>query len=27
RFTRFGLAYVRDGRDSSRRYWSLVLGK
>ncbi|TIM68375.1 MAG: CAP domain-containing protein, partial [Mesorhizobium sp.] len=24
---RFGLAYVRDGRDSSRRYWSLVLGK
>ncbi|RWQ36209.1 MAG: CAP domain-containing protein [Mesorhizobium sp.] len=27
RFTRFGLAYVRDGRDSSLRYWSLVLGK
>ena len=27
RFTRFGLAYVRDGRDSAIRYWSLVLGK
>lgn len=27
RFTRFGLAYVRDGRDSALRYWSLVLGK
>ncbi len=27
RFTRFGLAYVRDGRDSNLRYWSLVLGK
>ncbi|QKC97490.1 CAP domain-containing protein [Mesorhizobium sp. NZP2298] len=27
RFTRFGLAYVRDGRDSSLRYWALVLGK
>lgn len=27
RFTRFGLAYVRDGRDGDRRYWSLVLGK
>lgn len=27
RFTRFGLAYVRDGRDGSLRYWSLVLGK
>lgn len=27
RFTRFGLAYMRDGRDSSLRYWSLVLGK
>ncbi|CAN7687002.1 CAP domain-containing protein [Mesorhizobium sp. LjNodule214] len=27
RFTRFGLAYVRDGRDSSLRYWSLVLGR
>jgi uncharacterized protein YkwD len=26
-FTRFGLAYVRDGRDSALRYWSLVLGK
>ncbi len=27
RFTRYGLAYVRDGRDSAVRYWSLVLGK
>ena len=27
RFTRFGLAYARDGRDSAIRYWSLVLGK
>lgn len=27
RFTRFGLAYVRDGRDSNLRYWALVLGK
>ncbi|MES0198187.1 CAP domain-containing protein [Mesorhizobium sp. M7A.F.Ca.US.011.01.1.1] len=27
RFTRFGLAYVRDGGDSKLRYWSLVLGK
>jgi uncharacterized protein YkwD len=27
RFTRFGLAYVRDGRDSAIRYWALVLGK
>jgi uncharacterized protein YkwD len=27
RFTRFGLAYVRDGRDNSLRYWSLVLGR
>lgn len=27
RFTRFGLAYVRDGRDSALRYWSLVLGR
>jgi uncharacterized protein YkwD len=26
-FSRFGLAYVRDGRDSAIRYWSLVLGK
>lgn len=27
RFSRFGLAYVRDGGDSAVRYWSLVLGK
>lgn len=27
RFTRFGLAYVRDGRDSTLRYWCLVLGR
>lgn len=27
RFTRFGLAYVRDGSDGNLRYWSLVLGK
>lgn len=27
RFTRFGLAYARDGRDSAIRYWCLVLGK
>jgi uncharacterized protein YkwD len=27
RFTHFGLAYVRDGRDSAVRYWSLVLGR
>ncbi|TIT79762.1 MAG: CAP domain-containing protein [Mesorhizobium sp.] len=26
-FSRFGLAYVRDGRDPSLRYWSLVLGR
>ncbi len=26
-FSRFGLAYVRDGRDGAVRYWSLVLGK
>lgn len=26
-FSRFGLAYVRDGRDSAVRYWSLVLGR
>ena len=26
-FSRFGLAYVRDGRNSSLRYWSLVLGR
>ncbi|WP_214472748.1 CAP domain-containing protein [Mesorhizobium sp. dw_380] len=26
-FSRFGLAYVRDGRDPSLRYWALVLGK
>ncbi|MCV3210174.1 CAP domain-containing protein [Mesorhizobium sp. YC-39] len=25
-FSRFGLAYVRDGRDSAIRYWCLVLG-
>ncbi|MER9235060.1 CAP domain-containing protein [Mesorhizobium sp. M0622] len=27
RFARFGLAYVRDGRDSTLRYWCLVLGR
>jgi uncharacterized protein YkwD len=27
RFTRFGLAYVRDGKNSEWRYWALVLGK
>ncbi|MBB6407874.1 CAP domain-containing protein [Mesorhizobium sangaii] len=27
RFTRFGLAYVRDGHDGALRYWSLVLGR
>jgi uncharacterized protein YkwD len=26
-FNRFGLAYTRDGRDSSLRYWALVLGR
>jgi len=26
-FSRFGLAYVRDGRDGAVRYWSLVLGR
>jgi uncharacterized protein YkwD len=26
-FSRFGLAYVRDGHDSAVRYWSLVLGR
>lgn len=26
-FSRFGLAYVRDGRDPSLRYWALVLGR
>ena len=27
RFTRFGLAYVRDGAKADWRYWALVLGK
>ncbi|MGP2492318.1 CAP domain-containing protein [Mesorhizobium sp. PUT5] len=27
RFTRFGLAYVRDGKNGDWRYWALVLGK
>ncbi|TKT74990.1 CAP domain-containing protein [Aquamicrobium sp. LC103] len=27
RFTRFGLAYVKESPDSDRRYWALVLGK
>jgi uncharacterized protein YkwD len=27
RFTRFGLAYVRDGKNADWRYWALVLGK
>lgn len=27
RFTRFGLAYVRDGSRNGWRYWALVLGK
>ena len=27
RFTRFGLAYVRDGKNPDWRYWALVLGK
>ncbi|MDX8482381.1 CAP domain-containing protein [Mesorhizobium sp. VK24D] len=26
-FSRFGLAYMRDGRDPSLRYWALVLGR
>ena len=26
-FSRFGLAYVRDGCDPNLRYWSLVLGR
>ena len=26
-FSRFGLAYVRDGRDPALRYWALVLGR
>ncbi|AZO08504.1 MULTISPECIES: CAP domain-containing protein [unclassified Mesorhizobium] len=26
-FSRFGLAYVRDGRDPNLRYWALVLGR
>jgi uncharacterized protein YkwD len=26
-YTRFGLAYVRDGRNPDWKYWSLVLGK
>jgi uncharacterized protein YkwD len=26
-FSRFGLAYVRDGRDPTLRYWALVLGR
>jgi uncharacterized protein YkwD len=26
-FSRFGLAYVRDGKDPSLRYWALVLGR
>ena len=25
RFTRYGLAYVREGNGSNRRYWALVL--
>lgn len=27
RFTRFGLAYVRSGKDPDWRYWALVLGR
>jgi uncharacterized protein YkwD len=27
RFTRFGLAYERDGKKADWRYWALVLGK
>ncbi|WP_156459991.1 CAP domain-containing protein [Mesorhizobium sp. Root157] len=27
RFTRFGLAYVRDGKNPEWRYWALLLGK
>ena len=27
RFTRFGLAYVSDGKNADWRYWALVLGK
>jgi uncharacterized protein YkwD len=27
RFTRFGLAYVRDSKNADWRYWALVLGK
>lgn len=27
RFTRFGLAYVRDAKNADWRYWALVLGK
>lgn len=27
RFSRFGLAYVRDGKNADWRYWALVLGK
>jgi uncharacterized protein YkwD len=27
RFSRFGLAYVRENNDGSRRYWALVVGR
>jgi len=27
RFSRYGLAYVRDGAGSDRKYWALVLGR
>lgn len=27
RFSRFGLAYVRDGKGSQQRYWALVLAR
>ncbi len=27
RFTRFGVAYVRDGKNPDWRYWAMVLGK
>lgn len=27
RFSRFGLAYVPDPQDASRRYWAMVLGQ
>jgi uncharacterized protein YkwD len=27
RFTRFGLAYARDGKNADWRYWALVLGR